>query len=434
MQKKEYEGFFGVCMQKKYYLCISTENVTMIISRNNLLLLFAFVNFIPLWACTSAVISGKSTPDGRPLLWKHRDTDFLRNHVAYVKGERYDFIADVNSATCLHPTEAWVGTNNAGFALMNTQSYNLVDVKPGEERGEANGRVIFRALEICATVEDFCHFLDTITKPSLIEANFGVIDAQGGAAMFEVDYYKYTMYDANEAPEGCIVRTNFSLSGQENIGGGYVRFMEAERVLMPAAKSKQITPQLIFNRLSRSYRNNQLGIDLREGICHSEESTGWFVDQDFIPRKSSSCSVVVQGVRKGEHAELTTMWTVLGYPSTGIAVPLWVKCGEKLPQVVVYDEDKQASPLSWKSLSLAQHVFAFHQGMGTEKYLYWKALYNEEETGYLQQIPMIEQQIFDAVCPVIESWRRKGKVNTRQLLNLYKDLDGVLTKAFFEMP
>ena len=34
----------------------------------------------PVQACTSAVVSGKVTPDGRPLLWKNRDTDFMRNH------------------------------------------------------------------------------------------------------------------------------------------------------------------------------------------------------------------------------------------------------------------------------------------------------------------------------------------------------------------
>lgn len=95
----------------------------------------------------------------------------------------------------------------------------------GSERwgrtGAANGRIIYRALEVCATVEDFCHFLDTISKPSLIEANFGVIDAQGAAAMFEVDYYKYTMYDANnpkDAPYGYIARTNFSFAGEVNRG------------------------------------------------------------------------------------------------------------------------------------------------------------------------------------------------------------------------
>ena len=98
--------------------------------------------------------------------------------IAVKKGEKYDFIADVNSDNFPDLKEAWVGTNSAGFALMNTQSYNLVEVKDGEERGAANGRIIYRALEVCATVEDFCHFLDTITKPSLIEANFGVIDAK----------------------------------------------------------------------------------------------------------------------------------------------------------------------------------------------------------------------------------------------------------------
>ena len=30
-------------------------------------------------ACTTAVISGKYTKDGRPMIWKLRDTDFLKN-------------------------------------------------------------------------------------------------------------------------------------------------------------------------------------------------------------------------------------------------------------------------------------------------------------------------------------------------------------------
>ena len=221
----------------------------------------------PVQACTSAVVSGKVTPDGRPLLWKNRDTDFMRNHIDYVKGEKYNFIAVVNSANA-YLKEAWMGTNSSGFALMNTQSYNLVDVKGDEERGAANGRVIYRALEVCATVEDFCHFLDTISKPSDIEANFGVIDAQGGAAMFEVDYHKCVMYDANnpkDAPYGYIARTNFSFAGKVNEGAGYVRYMEADQVLMKASATGSITPQFIFNDLSRSFRNRMLDIDLRSG-------------------------------------------------------------------------------------------------------------------------------------------------------------------------
>ena len=32
-------------------------------------------------ACTSAIITGKATPNGKPLLWKHRDTGELNNKV-----------------------------------------------------------------------------------------------------------------------------------------------------------------------------------------------------------------------------------------------------------------------------------------------------------------------------------------------------------------
>ena len=46
--------------------------------------LLAALTAEPVLACTSAVVSGKVTPDGRPLLWKNRDTDYLRNHVAYI--------------------------------------------------------------------------------------------------------------------------------------------------------------------------------------------------------------------------------------------------------------------------------------------------------------------------------------------------------------
>lgn len=92
----------------------------------------------PVQACTSAVVSGKVTPDGRPLLWKNRDTDFMQNHIDYVKGEKYNFIAVVNSANT-YLKEAWMGTNSSGFALMNTQSYNLVDVRVMKSGGQPMG-------------------------------------------------------------------------------------------------------------------------------------------------------------------------------------------------------------------------------------------------------------------------------------------------------
>ena len=79
-------------------------------------------------ACTSAVISGKITPDGRPLLWKQRDTDTAQNSVMYFSGKRFSFVAIINSNE-KNPRDIWIGTNSAGFSIMNTQSYNLEKVK-----------------------------------------------------------------------------------------------------------------------------------------------------------------------------------------------------------------------------------------------------------------------------------------------------------------
>lgn len=385
-------------------------------------------------ACTSAVVSGKVTPDGRPLLWKNRDTDFMRNHIDYVKGEKYDFIAVVNSDNA-YLKEAWMGTNSAGFALMNTQSYNLVDVKDGEERGAANGRIIYRALEVCATVEDFCHFLDTISKPSYIEANLGVIDAKGGAVMFEVDYQKYIMYDANnpkDAPYGYVARTNFSFAGKVNEGAGYVRYMEADQVLMKASATGSITPQFIFNDLSRSFRNRMLDIDLRNGAYNRPQASGWFVDQDFIPRSSTSCSVVVQGVKPDEKAELTTMWTLLGYSPTGIAIPLWVKSADKLlPELVRFSKECKAAPLSNWSLRLADRVFSYKQGMGTGRYLNWERLYSPEKgDGYMTTLTSVEDEVFRTTKPLLEEWRKKGSLDTQAIPKLYEELDASIRMIY----
>ena len=390
----------------------------------------------PVSACTSAVISGKITPDGRPLLWKNRDTDFLQNCVKYFSGERYSFIAIVNSVED-DPTDVWIGTNSAGFSVMNTQSYNLVDIKPGEERGEANGRVMRRALEICATVEDFRHFLDTITKPSMIEANFGVIDAEGGAAMFEVDYYKYVMFDANEpkdAPCGYIARTNFSFSGKVNEGAGYVRFMQEDKVLLPASATRQITPQWIFNELSRSFANPLLGIDLKTGEFNRPKTTGWFVDQDFIARGSTASSVVVQGVKPGEKPEFTTMWTILGYPPTGVAMPVWLKGADKnLPKLLVRDETEKGSLLGNWSVILAGDVFSYGQGMGSNRYMNWEKLYNTEKNGYMQLLAPIEENVFQRTQSLLKTWRESGSIDIKSMQSFYNVMDDFISTKYAEL-
>lgn len=387
----------------------------------------------PASACTAAVISGKVTPDGRPLLWKNRDCGFPQNSVKFFKGERFSYIAIVNS-TDPDPAEVWIGTNSAGFSIMNTQSYNLVDVAPGEERGAANGRVMCRALEICATVEDFHHFLDTLSKPSLIEANFGVIDARGGAEMLEVDYYSYVVYDANDprtAPHGYLARTNFSFAGEVNTGSGQVRYMNEDQLLMSASGMGLLTPEWILSEVARSFRHPVLGIDLRSGDFNRPVTSGWFLDYDFIPRRTSSSSVVVQGVRPDENPELTIMWTVLGYPPTGVVMPVWLEGAEKsLPVLLARDEETGLSPLCDWSQRLASKVFSYDQGTGTERYMNWEVLWTRDGDGCMQHLLPVEAAVFRTAAPAIERWRKAGEVDAEELGSLYRELDGIIREGY----
>ena len=102
-------------------------------------------------------------------------------------------------------------------------------------------------------------------------------------------------------------------------------------------RNEGFTPQRTFNRLPAHFYNSLLDIDLMDKGQSPNNRTGWFVEQDFIPRLESTASIVIQGVKSGMNPELTTMWTALGYPPTSVAIPLWVKMGKEQSTLVTYD-------------------------------------------------------------------------------------------------
>ena len=75
-------------------------------------------------ACTTAVISGKHTKDGRPLLWKHRDTWAVNNKIMQFDDGKYVYTGLVNSKDS-QGKSVWIGYNETGFGIMNSASYNL---------------------------------------------------------------------------------------------------------------------------------------------------------------------------------------------------------------------------------------------------------------------------------------------------------------------
>ena len=380
------------------------------------------------YACTSAIITGKLTKDGKPLLWKHRDTGELNNRIEYFKGPKYTFLALVNSPDS--GGIAWTGTNNVGFSIMNTASYNLRDANDGVDDKEMDreGELMFKALGECRTIEDFEKFLKKYKKPFGVEGNFGVIDAQGGAAYFEVNNTRWEKIDVNDpkiAPQGYLVYTNHSYTGRLNEGMGYIRYTAADtRIKNIIAQGGDITPRWIFNNLSRCFYHPVLDMDLKE----AELGSGWFIDQDFIPRRITSASVVIKGVKKGEDPLNTVMWTILGYPPASIAVPLFVKAGENQPFFMVKGENSNNALMCDISLKAKSKIFAIKRGNGN-KYFNFGALYKKKGNGLMQRMQRAESKVFKISAEFIKEHKDK-EMKKEELDSFYNSLFEVIKKAY----
>lgn len=384
---------------------------------------------VPSLACTSAIITGKVTPDGRPLLWKHRDTGELNNRVQYFpvsSQNKYSFIGLVNSN--VEDGEVWVGTNSEGFSIMNTASYNLQEKKADME--DMEGKLMYKALAVCRTLKDFEKMLDKTAKPYGVEGNFGVIDIEGGAAYYEINNYEWRKVDVNDpkiAPEGFLVYTNHSYTGRINEGMGYIRYETANEIFHRNwIRGGEFTPQWIFNNLSRSFYNSILGYDL----CSTPQavSGGWFIDQDFIPRRSTSASVVIKGVRKGEDPLLTVMWTVMGYPPCGIAVPQFVAAGQNQPSYMTKGEEGNNCRICDETLARRAKVFS-NKRANAKNYFNFSVIYNENGDGYMQRLAVFEEENFKVADEFMEKQYSNGKMNASEIAGLYKKISfGELVK------
>lgn len=354
------------------------------------------------FACTSAIVGASANPSGRPILWKHRDTSTIDNKVEYVAPSRegYGYVALFNAAD-RRLAEAWMGMNDAGFAVMNTASYNIKDDKVSAKKMDKEGILMTKALRTCRTVDDFAHLLDTYRRPMGVEANFGVIDAEGNGAYFETNNHSYRRYDLKDAPGEVLVRTNYSHSGRPGEGYGFIREANAVCLLNPFIEEGTVTPEVLTEDISRRFYHDGRKEDLTMSGQHNVP------DEDFIPRYKSTATVAIEGMRPVTDADSVTpedvareyvMWTGIGYPP--VADIHAVRC---MPDGV--DEGLRGSlpdghsPLGDEAKRIRDEVFVPPTAKGPG-YIDIEKLYNLEGTGYAQQ----------AIARNLDTYRREKKL------------------------
>lgn len=385
----------------------------------------------PCKACTSVLISGKITPDGRPILFKHRDAaSGMQNLPLLIQGERYRYLALVN-ASDLGEKSAWGGHNEAGFAIINTAAYNLNGPEGIDSNGD--GALMKRALEICATLEDFETLLDTLPHPRDLNSNFGVIDAKGGCAYYETGNQRYVKFDVNDnsvAPKGYLMRTNFGTTGAPTLRTGAERYAAITELMENAEKRGDINSDYLLTHISRYLKHGLTHIDLNNMMPENGDKVVMFPFRDFIPRYTSTATMLIQGVLPTEPASKMVCWTIAGYPLTTVAMPLMILPSGKLP-AVLQPTDNRCSWLCNKSLELKARLFCEDMGNGHD-YINLAALINRQNTGILQRILPLEQVVLTFGNEAVDKMRTKKKAD-KEMEKFYDWVDEFLTKEYAKL-
>ncbi len=397
-----------------------------------LLLIFLMIG-IDSYGCTIAVVSGKYTKNGRPLLWKNRETNYLNNQIMYFTDGKYVYMGLVNSGD-IHGKNVWIGHNSAGFAIMNSASYNL-NIGDSTKQSGMEGRIIKQALATCAILSDFEALLNKLPIPTKLEANFGVIDANGGAAIYELSNKGFVKFDANDpkvAPFGYIIRGNYSFTGSfGDESSGYIRYNTVNDQFYQAMSTNSFDARFILQKVSRGLYNSLTKEDLYQKYRTVPENTPTYTFfHDFIPRRLTASACVVEGVKKGEDPQYSTLWSVVGFPLTSVVIPTWIKGGKDFPAILKHDDLFKDSPVCHAALSLKKQFFPIRWGRYAMRfYVNINALINADKTGIRQKIEPYENKIFKETNQKLGKWRNEG-MKKSQIKAYYDHLNGTIIKMF----
>ena len=392
------------------------------------LLLLAWMNVPQANACTSVIVSGKASKDGRPFLFKNRDTSRMDNVAVFVQGERYKYIGIVGADDML-PSSVWGGHNETGFGIINTAAYNLNGCEGKDSNGD--GELMKRALEICKTLADFEHLLDTLPKPMDLNSNFGVMDANGGCAYYETNKNGYVKFDVNDpsvAPDGYLMRTNHGMTGCRSIDIGVERYMAITDFMTETWKAGKIDMENVLISVPRYLTHGLTKINLYDIMPKDYNDTKMFAFRDYITRWTSSSAILVQGIKAGESPLMTVSWTNIGWPAASVAIPLLITPSGKLPSIVGHGENG-SSWLCKKAIAEKEKVFNSKSG-NVHDYIDISKLINQEKTGILQRILPIEEEVLKRGKPVIETMRKGKKSGLQQLSEYYDWVDTYVKEVY----
>ncbi|MBU1920629.1 hypothetical protein KKG66_07270, partial [bacterium] len=366
------------------------------------------------FACTTAVISGSATASGRPLLWKNRDRSIEDQEVVYFNDGLYPYVTITNAGDSI---EAWGGANSTGFAIEDANNWNTTDPAGPDD----DGTIIKLALQTCVTVDDFQDILDSTSIAGHTEpAIFGVIDAFGGAAMFETFVDSYVRYDADDpedAPLGVLVRSNWSYAGSTQGRLGVFRHNRSKDFIEAAVEGDSLDLMYMLQTVMRDL-HPETGFNpypLPTQTQFGSLPLGWTSTYGAICRRLSVSGLVVEGILPGEDPLLTTCWIIPMAEQYGVALPFWVAAG-LTPEKVNGDSTAPLSDEGLRIKAFAQHADWFHDSLDT--YI----LYDGLGGGLHTTTFPLEEYVVARTNDSLDLWRSQGIVPAASMSSLSSEL------------
>lgn len=318
------------------------------------MILILSVAYLPAKSCTIAVVSAQASADGRPILWKNYDMSaYWRQQVKYFSGngaggDYYLLYHDNNSLWAGKSAITPQGSmNKAGLSIVVSA---VADANILNASFNANTRFLHDATVSCTSMADFENYLSTWHRANplkAVSANYAIIDAQGGAAIYEVYMahqlipgisLKFKKFDANsgqisdeqgnliqpqqDIAAGYYVRSNYNSYFPR--AGGLERAHRAEALLAQLAApgtANKLTPPAIMHFVSKDVTGKQ----------PASSTTAKYSTTYCISRSQTRSGLVVEGVAAGDDPRLTTFWAALGEPSLSVFVPTFVGSGTVSP-------------------------------------------------------------------------------------------------------
>jgi hypothetical protein len=381
--------------------------------------------------CTIGIFTGSATTDGRPIIWKNRDvTNAVQKFCFFPRtvfsGETtFAYIANTYSPDT---TKAFMGLNETGFVIINSNTYNLNDT---QKDGVDDGAIIRYALEKCRTIYDFEHILDMTSIQGRRDCwNFGAIDAYGNGAMYECGNFGYTKYDVHDTlneGDGILLRATFSLSGGDSLDG-FSRYKRATQLVTKRIRIQPVDVQFVLQTLSRDLANPIADpYPLPYNGVQNGHPAGFILSHNVtITRDVTRSLMIVKGVAPGENPALSTMYVMLGPPVLSVAYPLWVE-SHCIPQALNYGTE-----VPMYTQVMARHAKLYPLS-GDNPYINSRYLVGKNGVGlYTYTIPL-ETSILNTVENYVDSWRLEFP-GQREIAQVQTRLADSIYNAYHTIP